>query len=100
MRSRRYDPHSYHNGSIWPHDTAIITAGLENFGFREEAKRVRRSLVFAYTYFRSPIELFVYTRGRFREYCGTNGQGACRTQAWSAASLLTIALREEMHESE
>ncbi len=89
MRSRRYDPNSYHNGSIWPHDTALIADGLETFGFREEARRVRRSLMRAYRHFKTPLELFVYSRGKFAEYCGPNGQGACRTQAWSAASLLS-----------
>ncbi|MFZ2887302.1 MAG: amylo-alpha-1,6-glucosidase [Minisyncoccia bacterium] len=87
-RSSRYDPHSYHNGSIWPHDTAIVADGLENFGFREEAKRVRAGLMTAYSHFKTPIELFVYKNGRYREYCDERGQGACRVQAWSAASLL------------
>src|SRR4029453_13967524 len=30
---RRYNPQSYHNGSIWPHDNAIIAAGLSRYGF-------------------------------------------------------------------
>lgn len=96
VRSRAYDANSYHNGSIWPHDTAMIAEGLEAFGFREEAKRVRRSLVSAYAHFGAPIELFVYSRGCFREYCGENGQGACRVQAWSAASLLVTVLKDEI----
>lgn len=90
VRSRAYDSNSYHNGSIWPHDTAIVADGLENFGFREEAKRVRASLVSAYRHFNTPLELFVYAGGKFREYEGPSGQGACRKQAWSVASLLTV----------
>lgn len=90
VRSRAYDAESYHNGSIWPHDTAIVADGLENFGFREEAKRVRAALVSAYRHFNTPLELFVYAGGKFREYCGPSGQGACRKQAWSVASLLTV----------
>jgi glycogen debranching enzyme len=90
VRSRAYDANSYHNGSIWPHDTAINADGLENFGFREEAKRVRSGLVRAYQHFNTPVELFVYSGGKFKEYCGPSGQGACRTQAWSAASLLSV----------
>jgi glycogen debranching enzyme len=89
MRSRCYEANSYHNGSIWPHDTMICAEGLANFGFREEAKRVRRALVAAYSHFNTPLELFVYKRG-FKEYSGPTGQGACRTQAWSAASLLAL----------
>jgi glycogen debranching enzyme len=94
VRSRAYDPESYHNGSIWPHDTAIVADGLEKVGFREEARRVRASLMSAYRYFNTPVELFVYRRGKYREYCGPSGQGACRTQAWSVASLLRL-LRDE-----
>jgi glycogen debranching enzyme len=90
VRSRAYDAESYHNGSIWPHDTSICADGLENFGFREEAKRVRASLVSAYRHFNTPLELFVYSGGKYREYCGPSGQGACRKQAWSVASLLTV----------
>ncbi len=35
-----YNPVSYHNGSVWPHDNAIIAAGLMRYGFVEEAHRV------------------------------------------------------------
>ncbi len=86
-RSSRFDPNSYHNGSIWPHDTMMCAEGLETFGFREEAKRVRSGLVAAYTHFNTPVELFVFDRG-YAEYRDDRGQGACRVQAWSAASLL------------
>lgn len=89
IRSSRYTANSYHNGSIWPHDTALIAEGLARFGFREEAARVRAALMRAYMHFNTPLELFVYDGG-FREYQGKNGQGACRIQAWSAASLLSI----------
>ncbi len=91
-RSRHFDPVSYHNGSIWPHDTAILAQGLENFGYTQEAKEVRRALVFAYAHFKTPIELFGYLKGKYREYVSPHGGGACRTQAWSAASLLTATL--------
>jgi len=89
-QSVAYDPYSYHNGSIWPHDTALIAEGLQNFGYRTEARALRGGLVRAYKHFKTPIELFSYTDEGFREYAGPNGQGACRVQAWSAASLLTI----------
>ena len=78
-RSRRFDPMSYHNGSIWPHDTAMIAEGLENFGFRDEARRVRDGLIAAYLYFNTPIELFAYTKGKFREYRIPEGNGAPQT---------------------
>lgn len=90
-RSRRFNPTSYHNGSIWPHDTAMLAEGLEQFGYRGEAERVREALSRAYRHFKTPIELYGYRRG-FREYVHANGAGgACRIQAWSAAALLSVA---------
>ncbi|HUO56381.1 MAG TPA: amylo-alpha-1,6-glucosidase, partial [Candidatus Paceibacterota bacterium] len=88
-RSSRFDPHSYHNGSIWPHDTTMFAEGLENFGYIDEAREVRASIVHAYEHFKTPLELFTYRRG-LREYAPENGRGACRTQAWSAASILSV----------
>ncbi|MEK7099807.1 MAG: amylo-alpha-1,6-glucosidase [Patescibacteria group bacterium] len=92
--SRNYLPNSYHNGSIWPHDTAIIADGLDEYGFREEAASVRRALLNAYRHFETPLELFVYDQEGFKEYRGPGGQGACREQAWSAAALLTTLAHE------
>jgi glycogen debranching enzyme len=87
-QSKQFDPGSYHNGSIWPHDTAMIIEGFMNFGYRLEAGRVRKALMSAYEYFKTPLELFVYRDGEYREYQSASGQGACRKQAWSAAALL------------
>jgi glycogen debranching enzyme len=36
----RYNPMSYHNGSVWPHDNAVIAAGLGRYGLRNEASRL------------------------------------------------------------
>ncbi len=36
----RYNPMSYHNGSVWPHDNAIIAAGLARYGFTSQASRI------------------------------------------------------------
>jgi glycogen debranching enzyme len=43
----RYTPLSYHNGSVWPHDTAICIAGLRRYGFIEEAHRIALGLLMA-----------------------------------------------------
>ncbi len=88
-RSKAYDPVSYHNGSIWPHDTAMLAEGFENVGYVKEAHEVRQALLRAYEHFQTPIELFGYSRGKFREYETSSGGKACRVQAWSAASLLS-----------
>lgn len=41
----RYDPVSYHNGSVWPHDNSIIVAGLARYGFTAEADEVICSML-------------------------------------------------------
>lgn len=82
----RYNPMSYHNGSVWPHDTAIAAAGLARYGRLEEAARLLRGLLDASVHFegwRLP-ELF----------CGFDrAEGppvpyptACSPQAWAAAA--------------
>lgn len=93
-RSNRFDPVSYHNGSIWPHDTFIFAEGLETFGYAQEAQRVRKALRRSYAYFKTPIELFGYKDKKFMEYRESSGRGACRVQAWSAASLLALVTEQ------
>ena len=39
-----YNPFSYHNGSVWPHDNGIIALGLKRYGFGAEAARVARGI--------------------------------------------------------
>ncbi|MBX9942069.1 MAG: hypothetical protein K2Y32_22580 [Candidatus Obscuribacterales bacterium] len=41
----RYDPESYHNGSVWPHDNAMIIEGMRKRGFHEEAKKIACDLL-------------------------------------------------------
>ena len=36
----RYNPMSYHNGSVWPHDVAIIAKGFANYGMHEEVMQL------------------------------------------------------------
>jgi glycogen debranching enzyme len=44
-REVRFRPRSYHNGSVWPHDNYLISLGLEQRGFLDEAQELRRRLV-------------------------------------------------------
>jgi glycogen debranching enzyme len=55
---------SYHNGSVWPHDSALIAAGLARYGFKREAMRIFRGLFAASTYvdLRRLPELFLWLR--------------------------------------
>ncbi|MBX4216103.1 hypothetical protein KW797_04100 [Candidatus Parcubacteria bacterium] len=86
--SSRFEPGSYHNGSIWPHDTALAAAGLRELGYRREARKLSLALLSAFSHFGTPLELFTHADGAFGEYHSSGGQRACRVQAWSAAALL------------
>ncbi|MCH0559108.1 glycogen debranching N-terminal domain-containing protein [Streptomyces sp. MUM 16J] len=44
-----YHPLSYHRGSVWPHDNALITLGLARYGLHDEARTVAHALVDAAT---------------------------------------------------
>ncbi len=81
----RYNPMSYHNGSVWPHDNAMIALGFARFGLRGPIERVFRGLFEAATYmdgYRMP-ELFCgFQRGRGRG--PTLYPVACSPQAWAA----------------
>lgn len=92
--SSRFAANSYHNGSIWPHDTAMAALGMRDAGFELEAGQVRDALLEAYGHFGVPLELFMYDT-KLGDYIGPTGQRACQTQAWSAAGLLAV-LAEEM----
>ncbi len=88
-REIRYNPVSYHNGSVWPHDNAIILAGFSRYNLERElsilADAYFRTL--SYLPFQRPPEL----------YCGfdkgPSSEGplsyptSCRIQAWSVASV-------------
>ena len=86
--SSGYSSNSYHNGSIWPHDTSMIAEGFEIFGFLDQSLKVRVALLTALLHFNSPVELFVFADNVYSEYCSPSGQKACKNQAWSAATLL------------
>ena len=83
----RYNPMSYHNGSIWPHDNALIAAGLARYGHTEAAMRVLSALFDASLHFdqhRLP-ELFCGFPRRLGEG-PTLYPVACSPQAWAAAT--------------
>jgi glycogen debranching enzyme len=87
----RYNPMSYHNGSIWPHDNALIASGLARCGYRAEAARIFEGLFAASTYIdlRRLPELFCGLP-RQRAQGPTFYPVACSPQAWSAAAPLFL----------
>ncbi|HET9373058.1 MAG TPA: amylo-alpha-1,6-glucosidase [Vicinamibacterales bacterium] len=87
----RYNPMSYHNGSIWPHDNALIALGLTRYGFHDEALAVLTGLFEA--------SLFMDLHRLPELFCGfarERGEGpisypvACNPQAWASASVFLL----------
>ena len=91
-----YNPISYHNGSVWPHDNAICAAGLMRYGFVDEAHRVMEGIVDAAAYFGNRLpELFAgLARDEFS--FPVSYPTSCSPQAWAAASPL-LFLRSMLH---
>lgn len=85
-----YNPASYHNGSVWPHDNAIIAAGLMRYGFVEEADRIISSLFEAADHFGGRLpELFCgFDRDQYPE--PISYPASCSPQAWAAATPLSL----------
>ena len=84
-----YSPHGYHVGSVWPHDTAICLAGLAAEG-RDEAGPVAEALLATLDAFDGrPPELFAGD-ARSRHPVPLPYPAACRPQAWSAASAVSL----------
>jgi glycogen debranching enzyme len=84
---RRYNPMSYHNGSVWPHDNALIAAGFARYGHKGAVGRVFTGLFDAASYMelRRLPELFCgFQRGRERG--PTLYPVACSPQAWAAGT--------------
>ena len=91
MGEVRYNPMAYHNGSVWPHDNAIIAAGLARYGCNDGIHQIMSGLFDASLFFdlqRLP-ELF----------CGfgrRTGEGptlypvACSPQAWAAGAVFLL----------
>ena len=87
----RYNPMSYHNGSIWPHDNALIALGLARYGLKPAVEHLFKGLFDAATYMemRRLPELFCgFQRGRGRG--PTLYPVACSPQAWASATPFTL----------
>ncbi len=87
----RYNPMSYHNGSVWPHDNALIAYGMARYGFKEAALKILTGLFDA--------SLFVDLHRLPELFCGFSrrpGEGptlypiACAPQSWSAAAVFLL----------
>ncbi len=88
---KRYNPMSYHNGAVWPHDNAMIALGFARYGYRKEAAKILTSLFEA--------SLFLDLRRMPELFCGflkRKGEGptlyplACAPQAWSSTVIFAL----------
>ncbi len=81
-----YNPLSYHNGSLWPHDNAITVAGMLRYGFVQEAQRVTLALLDAGVTFgaRFPELWTGFDRNEFASPLPY--PTSCSPQAWAAAT--------------
>ena len=87
----RYSPMAYHNGSVWPHDTAIAAAGAARYRAKTLTAQLLADQFEAATYFslyRLP-ELFCGFRRREGE-APTRYPVACSPQAWAAGSIFML----------
>jgi glycogen debranching enzyme len=87
----RFNPMSYHNGSVWPHDNALITLGFAQYRFHGHVQRVVEAVLAA------AMEMELYRLPEL--YCGfrrSRGRGptlypvACAPQGWAAAAPLAF----------
>jgi len=83
----RYNPMSYHNGSVWPHDNALIAAGMAHYGLKQGVLKILTGLFDA--------SLFLELRRLPELFCGfprrpgespTRYPNACAPQAWASAA--------------
>ncbi len=87
----RYNPMSYHNGSVWPHDNALIAWGMARYGFKEPVMKILTGLFDA--------SLFVDLHRLPELFCGfirRPGEGptlypvACAPQAWASGAVFLL----------
>ena len=90
--AKRYNPMSYHNGSVWPHDNALIASGFARYGMQDASLQILTAMYEA----SSEVDL-----NRLPElFCGFHRRGnadtpilypvACAPQAWSAGAIYLL----------
>ncbi|GCF10470.1 glycogen debranching N-terminal domain-containing protein [Dictyobacter arantiisoli] len=85
-----YNPISYHNGTVWPHDNSLIAYGLARNGYRQEATQVATGILQAATYFKYRLpEAFAGYERKKTEY-PVQYPTACSPQAWATGAPLLL----------
>ncbi len=91
-RDAGYNPIEYHNGTVWPHDTAIVAEGLRRYGFRDDANRVAFALFEAAEAFEYRLPEVFAGYDRDATTVAVEYPTASSPQAWAAAAPL-LAIR-------
>lgn len=86
-----YAPLRYHAGSVWPHDTAVVVAGMLAEGLVDEAKVLARGLLRAADAFEDRLPELFGGHGSEEVAQPIPYPAACRPQAWSAAAAVVVA---------
>lgn len=91
-RDAGYNPIEYHDGTVWPHDTAIVAEGLRRYGFRDDAGRLAWALFQAAEQFEYRLPEVFAGFERETTVVAVEYPTASRPQAWAAAAPL-LAIR-------
>jgi glycogen debranching enzyme len=86
----RFNPMSYHNGSIWPHDTSLCAAGIARYGGRQAAAHVLNDVFEAANHFGMRLPELYCGFGRVEGNGPAPYPVACLPQAWSSGSLFML----------
>jgi glycogen debranching enzyme len=85
-----YDPLSYHNGSVWPHDTAIAVAGLARYGHANAARRIASGLIDMASAHGGRLPELVSGVARTEVPVPVDYPASCSPQAWAAGATLLV----------
>lgn len=85
-----FNPESYHQGSIWPHDNWIIYLGLRKYGYQKEAEMIEDALISAYQALGHIPELYGVKDGKISPI-----KISCHSQAWASGALLNILIKSK-----
>jgi glycogen debranching enzyme len=91
-----YNPVSYHNGSVWPHDSTLVAAGLMRYGFVEHAQRIATGLLDAARQFDGRLPELFCGFGKHQYPVIVPYPTSCSPQAWASAAplhLMRVLLR-------
>lgn len=86
-KDKHFNEHSYHLGSVWPHDNWIIYKGLKDHGYNAQVQKIKQALLNAFVEIGYLPEFYIVKNNKIaRPYL----RRACHPQAWATAALLEM----------